>query len=161
MPDFFFDLIALMERNRIAAILSVVIFAPILEEFLCRGIILRGLLAHTTPINSIIWSATIFAIIHLNPWQAIPAFIFGILIGWIYWKTRSLLLAMFMHAVNNGITISILFLFPDLPKDATLFGLMPLNYYILLYIISLLFFSITIYMMNKYYNSCSLLKIKL
>ncbi len=160
MPDFFLELITLMERYKIFAIISVVIFAPILEEILCRGFILRGLLSHTTPQKAILWSSIIFAVIHLNPWQAIPAFIFGLLIGWVYWRTGSLILAIFMHAVNNGISIIILFAFPHLPKDATLFSLMPLNYYILLYFVASIFLATTIFLMNKYYSRAMSLEFK-
>ena len=54
---------------------------------------------------SVLWaiviSAAIFALIHLNPWQAIPAFVFGILFGYVYYRTGSLKLTMLMHFVNN------------------------------------------------------------
>jgi membrane protease YdiL (CAAX protease family) len=40
-------------------------------------------------------------VIHLNPWQAIPAFILGLLFGLVYYKTGSLKLTMLMHCANN------------------------------------------------------------
>ena len=82
-------------------LISVSIFAPLFEEWLCRGVVLRGLLTKTSPFTAITVSAAFFAIIHLNPWQAIPAFILGLLFGYVYYKTGSLKLTMLMHCANN------------------------------------------------------------
>ena len=82
---------------------TVAVFAPIIEEFFCRGIICRGLLSHyKSPWPAILWSAIIFAVMHLNPWQGIAAFLLGAWYGWIYYKTRSLKTTIFLHFLNNG-----------------------------------------------------------
>lgn len=86
--------------------LCVSIFAPFFEEWLCRGIILRGLLSRRKhPAFAIIISAVFFAVIHANPWQAIPAFLLGCLFGYIYYKTGSLVLTMIMHFANNTLSL--------------------------------------------------------
>ena len=82
-------------------LLSVSIFAPLFEEWLCRGLVLRGLLQKLNPFSAIAVSAAFFAVLHMNPWQAIPAFILGLLFGYVYYKTGSLKLTMLMHCVNN------------------------------------------------------------
>lgn len=82
-------------------LISVSVFAPLFEEWLCRGVVLRGLLAKHSSMTAITVSAAFFAIIHLNPWQAIPAFILGLLFGYVYYKTGSLKLTMLMHCANN------------------------------------------------------------
>lgn len=82
-------------------LISVSVFAPVFEEWLCRGVVLRGLLAKNSPKTAIIVSAVFFAVIHFNPWQAIPAFILGLLFGYVYYKTGSLKLTMLMHCANN------------------------------------------------------------
>ena len=82
-------------------LLSVSIFAPLFEEWLCRGLVLRGLLHKLNPFSAIAVSAAFFAILHMNPWQAIPAFLLGLLFGYVYYKTGSLKLTMLMHCVNN------------------------------------------------------------
>ena len=82
-------------------LLSVSIFAPLFEEWLCRGLVLRGLLQKHSPISAIAVSAAFFAVLHLNPWQAIPAFLLGLLFGYVYYKTGSLKLTILMHCVNN------------------------------------------------------------
>lgn len=84
-----------------ATLLSVSVFAPLFEEWLCRGLVLRGLLTHTRPVWAMVISSLFFAIIHLNPWQALPAFILGMLFAYVYYKTGSLKLTMLMHCTNN------------------------------------------------------------
>ena len=82
-------------------LISVSVFAPLFEEWLCRGVVLRSLLAKHSPLTAITVSAAFFAIIHFNPWQAIPAFILGLLFGYVYYRTGSLKLTMLMHCANN------------------------------------------------------------
>ena len=87
-------------------ILCVSIFAPLMEEWLCRGMVLRGLLGHgMKPGWAIVASAFFFAFIHLNPWQAIPAFMIGCIMGYVYYKTGCLRLTMLMHCVNNTFAV--------------------------------------------------------
>ena len=88
-------------------LISISVFAPLFEEWLCRGIVLRGLLTKMNPAWAIIISAAFFAVLHMNPWQALPAFILGLLFGYVYYKTGSLKLTMLMHFTNN--TMSAIF----------------------------------------------------
>ena len=93
--------------------ICVSIFAPFFEEWLCRGMILRGLLNYKKddggngikPEWAIIISAAVFAAIHGNIWQALPAFVIGCVMGLVYYKTGSLKLTMLMHFVNNTLAL--------------------------------------------------------
>ena len=82
-------------------LISASVFAPFFEEWLCRGLVLRGLMNKMNPAGAICISVAFFAILHMNPWQAIPAFILGLLFGYVYYRTGSLKLTMLMHCVNN------------------------------------------------------------
>jgi hypothetical protein len=88
-----------------SSFLTVAILAPIFEEWLCRGMVLRGLLKKMKPVWAIVISAVFFAVIHGNPWQAVNAFILGLVMGFVYYKTGSLLLTMLIHFVNNGTAV--------------------------------------------------------
>lgn len=82
--------------------ICVAVMAPLLEEWLCRGLILRGLLFNRVrPAVAIVISAVLFAFIHGNLWQGIPAFALGCLFGYVYYKTGSLKLTVLMHFTNN------------------------------------------------------------
>ena len=88
-----------------SSFLVVAIFAPIFEEWLCRGMVLRGLLTKMKPVWAIVISALFFAVIHANPWQALNAFLIGLMMGYVYYKTGSLILTMIIHFVNNGTAV--------------------------------------------------------
>ena len=88
-----------------SSFLVVAIFAPIFEEWLCRGMVLRGLLTKMKPAWAIVISALFFAVIHMNPWQALNAFLIGLMMGYVYYKTGSLILTMVIHFVNNGTAV--------------------------------------------------------
>jgi hypothetical protein len=88
-----------------SSFLTVAIFAPIFEEWLCRGMVRRGLLTKMKPGWAIVVSALFFAVIHANPWQALNAFMIGLVMGYVYYKTGSLILTMIIHFVNNGTSV--------------------------------------------------------
>ena len=77
------------------------IMAPFFEELLYRGIILNGLINRYSRKKAIIYSALIFGIAHLNFPQGINAFLLGLIIGTVYYYTRSIYLCMIMHFANN------------------------------------------------------------
>ena len=78
-----------------------------------------------------------FSLMHLNPWQAFPAFFGGLFLGWVFYKTQSIIPGMIVHAtINAGGTV---FLF--LPKNQQGFlNLLGMPYYIILCVCSALVF---------------------
>ena len=114
MPEWLDEALTSLTQGKLwVNLLCVSVFAPLFEEWLCRGMVLRGLLnaknydgtARIKPVWAILISALFFAVIHANPWQAIPAFILGTLFGYIYYRTGSLKLTMLMHCVNNTFAV--------------------------------------------------------
>ena len=114
-----------------ANFLAVSIMAPLFEEWLCRGMVLRGLLnsGKIKPVWAIIISALFFAIIHGNPWQAIPAFILGSLFGYVYNKTGSLKLTMLMHFTNNTLALAASRIWPEAETWTDIVGGMYWTYF--------------------------------
>lgn len=139
-----------MNSNPIDLFISASILAPIFEEFLCRGTILRGLLYHYSPIKSILISAAIFAFIHMNPWQAIPAFIIGCFIGWIYYLTHSFWACVFLHVVNNTFAQVMRLVFPETGISDTFYNVLPRDSYFIIYLISVIVVISAIAIFNKY-----------
>lgn len=88
------------------AIFSVVFIAPFYEEILFRKFMLGGLLKRIRPFWAIVISAVFFGFIHLNWLQGINAFLLGLIIGWIYYGTKSLSLCIFAHFINNFYAMS-------------------------------------------------------
>lgn len=83
-------------------ILGVCLIGPLAEEAIFRGAILRRLLEKKwNPWIAIVISAIIFAIAHGNFEQGLTAIIMGCFMGWIYYRTRSIMPCFLVHAFNN------------------------------------------------------------
>lgn len=130
-------------------ILSTCILAPLLEEFVCRGMMLRGMLERMSPWKAIVWSAVLFAVMHMNPWQSIPAFLIGLLLGWVYWKTRCIWATIFLHCVNNSLSTVISRVWPDLPVDAGLKDILPSETYWIVYAISAVLLATILFILHE------------
>lgn len=85
------------------ALITSVIMAPILEEILFRGIIQQSLTEQFGGWKSVLAASAVFAIVHLIPQQIINAFFVGIILGYIYIKTKSLIPVILIHALNNAL----------------------------------------------------------
>ena len=89
----------------IAGILYACIFAPIAEEIGFRGLILGGLLkTRCRPWIAILISALVFASFHGFGAHFVTALLFGILVGWLYWRTGSIIPGIIIHVTNNSLT---------------------------------------------------------
>ena len=80
------------------------ILAPLAEEIVFRGAILRTLLGMMSKKNhwvAIMVSAAIFGAVHGNAAQFVDALLMGLFLGWMYYRTQSLIPGILMHWVNN------------------------------------------------------------
>ena len=104
VPDFLEEFLQdFMQKPGIFTFLAIVVAAPILEELFFRSIILGGFLQRYSPQKAIFWSALIFGIYHFNPAQVVGAFLIGLVLGFLFWRTRSVWPCIVLHAVNNGL----------------------------------------------------------
>lgn len=101
MPENISQAFETMSLDPIYLLLTVCIFAPFIEEFIYRGLFLNGLLKKYSPKVAIVLSALIFAIAHRNIPQGINAFLLGLFLATVYYKTHSLYICIFMHFINN------------------------------------------------------------
>ncbi|MDR2009990.1 MAG: CPBP family intramembrane metalloprotease [Bacteroidales bacterium] len=132
---------------------SLVVLAPFFEELIYRGIILDGLLKRYSAVTSILISGLIFGLLHLNLVQIIPAFVAGIFIGWVYYKTRNLICTIIIHVCMNltGFIEGIFFQkFPQYENPIELYG--GLGSYIIVMIISILVFVACVFYLRKLFN---------
>lgn len=95
--------------------LAVGLLAPLSEEIVLRGAILKELLKSPklSPWGAIAISALFFALIHMNPAQMPHAFVIGLLLGWMYWRTGSILPGVAYHWANNSIAYIIYNIYPN------------------------------------------------
>ena len=86
------------------SIAYIAVIGPFLEELLCRGAILT-LGGHISPKFGIFASAFIFGVFHLNISQFFNAFILGLILGYITYKSKSIIPSTIMHIANNSTAV--------------------------------------------------------
>lgn len=91
--------------NPIFAVSVIGIAAPIVEEILFRGLITKALLESYKPTKAIIISAVIFGVGHINPAQIPGALAIGLIFGWLYYKTGSVVPGIILHMINNILSV--------------------------------------------------------
>lgn len=103
----------------VATLAIAVIAAPVLEEALFRGVLLRQIAEGRGPAAGTVWTALFFALFHLhNPWQIIPTFFLGLLLAWTVLTTGTVMASIVLHAGFNAVSL-ILFAVPlGEPSDA-------------------------------------------
>ena len=94
-----------LSRNAVG-IMGLAFFGPLLEEVLFRGAI-QGLLMRYfgRPWPAIVVAALVFGVFHMNPVQIVYATLLGIVLGWIYYRTGSLLSVIVGHVLNNSLAV--------------------------------------------------------
>ena len=103
LPDLMQDTFFAMSRN-VFGIISITIMAPLVEELLFRGAIQGHLLRKgMNPWGALFIASAIFGIIHMNPIQIPFAFAIGMIFGWLYYRTGSLVPGIVGHFLNNSI----------------------------------------------------------
>lgn len=85
------------------AILLTVFIAPLFEELVFRGVVLNDIRRSFGSFTAIIASALLFSVIHLNMAQILPAFLAGIVFGYVYVVSRSIWSVIILHMINNAL----------------------------------------------------------
>lgn len=124
--------------------LAVGILAPWAEEAVFRGAILRTLLRFFPGKRhwlAIVLSALLFALAHGNNAQGLHALLMGLLMGWMFYRTNSIVPGIVLHWTNNTVSYILYNLMPQLP-DGKLIDLFHGSHQLLL---GAVFFSLCIF----------------
>lgn len=85
-------------------IINACIVAPIVEETLFRGIFTQALLRYDARF-AVFASAMLFSMMHLNLVQGIPTFLLGLVLGYVFVKTKSVASCIILHLLNNLLAV--------------------------------------------------------
>ena len=103
--------LALQAQDSLALIIFFVtssIAAPVFEELMFRGFLLPSLTRYVSVRSAIFISAFIFAVAHLSLSEVLPLATLGVVLGFVYTRSRNLLAPMFLHSLwNSGTLISL------------------------------------------------------
>lgn len=97
--------------------MAVGLLVPLAEELVFRGAVLRVLLGVCSRRRhwvAIVISALVFAVVHGNLAQGAHAFILGLLLGWLYYRSGSIVPGVVVHWVNNTTAFVLFKLMPEM-----------------------------------------------
>lgn len=98
-------------------LLSIALFAPVIEEIIFRGYLQTALKERVGVWKAIIISALIFAVAHFDLDTMPLLFAIGVALGFVFHRTKSLYPAMILHGTNNSISCMVLIFAPELYHD--------------------------------------------
>ena len=103
-PDVYMDLLSKMMGMGGWAMLTTIVLAPLFEEALFRGILQESLTNKYGALRGILIASAVFGVVHVIPQQVVNAFFVGLILGYIYYKTRSLIPVIVIHCINNAVS---------------------------------------------------------
>ena len=110
--------LALQAQDKVALAIFFItasVAAPIFEEIMFRGFLLPSLTRYVPVWSAIVISGLIFAIAHLSLSEVLPLATLGIILGFVYTRSRNLLAPMLLHSLwNSGTLLSLFILGSDL-----------------------------------------------
>jgi len=89
--------------------LTAAVLAPIAEEIYFRGYVFRAYYEQKGPLQAYLFSAALFALVHLNLPAFLPIFAVGLFLAYVYRRTGSVLPGMLAHAFNNAVAFTFLY----------------------------------------------------
>jgi membrane protease YdiL (CAAX protease family) len=90
----------------LALVVPLAVVPAMVEEALCRGVVLRGLQRwFRTDWVPVLASALFFGALHFDPLHVLGAVLMGLLLGWIAVRTGSIWPPVLCHLVNNAISL--------------------------------------------------------
>ena len=92
----------------IAIVVTTVLIAPIIEEMLFRGYfqkVLEDVWQDVT--KAILVTGIFFAFVHLNPYWIVQIYLLGVVLGYLAWRTNSIIPSLILHGLNNGFAVAL------------------------------------------------------
>lgn len=117
----------------IAILIVAVIGAPLVEELLFRGVLFEEIRKECSIKTTIFLTALMFGYYHFNIIQTPNTFFMGLVLAYVYYKTKSIKASIIVHATNN-----ILAMIPFLDQGLSPIGICLYTVFLLIGIYSLI-----------------------
>lgn len=90
-------------------VLVVGITPAIVEELLFRGLVQSSFERRMAPMRAAILTGVIFGLFHFNPFALVPLVALGCFFGFLRMRSKSMVIAMTVHFLNNGLAVVVSF----------------------------------------------------
>lgn len=90
----------------LANLVIIALLPAIGEELMFRGVIQQQLMRRiASPWVGLVISAAIFSFAHFQFEGFLPRMLLGLILGWLYWRTRNFWIPVIAHFFNNGLQV--------------------------------------------------------
>jgi membrane protease YdiL (CAAX protease family) len=106
IEEMFKTLVSAQTLPELLFVVLVVAIAPaVIEELLFRGLIQSSFERSMAPARSALITGIIFGLFHFNPFAVVPLMALGWYFGYLRMRSKSLVLAMTVHFLNNALAV--------------------------------------------------------
>ncbi len=81
----------------------------IIEELLFRGLVQSSFERKLVPVRGAVYTGIIFGLFHFNPFALVPLIILGCFFGILRLRSKSMVIAMTVHFLNNALAVVVSF----------------------------------------------------
>ena len=89
----------------------------VIEEMFFRGIMLNAIKKKSNIIVAALISSLLFAVMHFSLIKIFPTFLLGVVFSYVVYKTGSIIPAIFLHFINNSMSVLIQHILPNIELD--------------------------------------------
>ncbi len=89
-------------------VVAIAVCAPLGEELLFRGFLLRVLGARHGRVAAVSATALLFSVLHVNPSAAIALFVLGLVFGLARLASGTVVVPLLLHMAQNGVSVALL-----------------------------------------------------
>ncbi len=137
----------------ILVVLVISVTPAFCEEFMFRGFVQRSFEFKLKPVWAALVTAVFFGIYHFNPYGIIPLIALGFYFGYAAYKSKSILLPVLLHFLNNFAAVLLYFIVgnDELISSAPAADV-DLNSSLMMLVVSFVLFAGIIILIRKYYS---------
>lgn len=105
-------------------LLSMAVVPAVFEELFFRGFLFQALAARMSAVMAILVSALLFGAFHIFLFgglafaRVVPTAFMGLVLGWVCYRTRSVLPGMLLHAFHNGMLVGVCYYIEELNVES-------------------------------------------
>ncbi len=138
----------------VLVVIVVAVVPALSEETMFRGFIQRSFELKYKKYIAVIITALFFSLYHFNPYGFIPLFVLGAFFGFAAYKSKSLVIPMILHFLNNFSAVMLYHFIGDdelIKSDVSVNSNELNSYVVVFFVLSVLFIGL-ILVINRYYT---------
>ena len=125
------------------------VLPAVCEELLFRGIIFNGLKSKLKAPWAIVFSALLFALMHMSIYQTVHQFVMGVILATLAYYSGTIVYGMIFHFVNNFLVVFLTYAFPSCTFTFSSWGVLEVALSIIIFIVAIGICALLFYLLAR------------